>query len=71
MLTLIADLPDGVVGVDAHGKVTADDYEKVLIPAVEAAKREWRDRVGLLYVLGLGHLRAWVTSAPVDGARFY
>jgi hypothetical protein len=31
VLTLIADLPEGVVGVEAHGKVTADDYEEVLI----------------------------------------
>ena len=38
MLTLIADLPQGVVGVEAHGKVTAHDYEEVQIPAVEAAK---------------------------------
>jgi hypothetical protein len=53
VLTLIADLPEGVVGVEAHGKVTADDYEEVLIPAVEAAREESGDRgVRLLYVLG-------------------
>jgi hypothetical protein len=39
MLTLIADLPKDVVGVEAHGKVTADDYERVLIPAVDARRR--------------------------------
>ena len=70
MLTLIADLPEGVVGVEAHGKVTADDYEKVLILGDEVpnytAGAVWKD-----LKLGLGHLRAWVTSAPVDGARFY
>ena len=37
MLSLIPDLPPGVVGVEAHGEVSADDYEQVLVPAVEAA----------------------------------
>jgi SpoIIAA-like len=53
VLTLIEDLPEGVVGVEAHGKVTADDYEQVLVPAVEAARREsGNGGVRLLYVLG-------------------
>jgi hypothetical protein len=53
MLTLIADLPPGVVGVEAQGKVTSEEYEGVLVPAVEAAKSESADgRVSVLYVLG-------------------
>ena len=53
MLTLIPDLPATVVGVEAHGKVTAEDYVKVLIPAVEAAEAASSDRkVRVLYVLG-------------------
>jgi SpoIIAA-like len=53
MLTLIPDLPPTVVGVEAHGKVTADDYEQVLVPAVEAAhKASESGKVRLLYVLG-------------------
>ena len=53
MLTLIEDLPDGVVGVEALGKVTAEDYERVLAPAVEAARTRSADgRIRLLYVLG-------------------
>jgi SpoIIAA-like len=51
MLSLIGDLPDHVVGVEAHGEVTAEDYEKVLVPAVEAARAE-SPKVRLLYVLG-------------------
>jgi hypothetical protein len=51
VLTLIEDLPEGVVGVEAHGKVTADDYEQVLVPALDAA-RERSGRVRILYVLG-------------------
>jgi hypothetical protein len=53
VLTLMPDLPAGVVGVEAHGEVTSDDYERVLVPAVEAARAESRDgKVRLLYVLG-------------------
>ena len=53
MLTLIPDLPATVVGVEAHGKVTAEDYVNVLIPAVEAAEAASSDRkVRVLYVLG-------------------
>ena len=53
MLTLIEELPEGVVGIEARGKVTAEDYERVLVPAVEAARARSGDgRVRLLYVLG-------------------
>jgi hypothetical protein len=50
---LIPDLPAAVVGVEAREKVTADDYEKVLIPAVDAAEAASTDgKVRILYVLG-------------------
>ena len=53
MLTLIADMPPGVVGVEAQGKVTSEEYEGVLVPAVEAAERRSPDgRGSVLYVLG-------------------
>ena len=53
MLTLIEDLPADVVGVEARGKVTSEDYERVLVPAVEAATAKALDgRISLLYVLG-------------------
>jgi hypothetical protein len=53
MLTLIEDLPPDVVGVEAHGKVTAEDYERVLVPAVDAVSaRAGGGGVRLLYVLG-------------------
>jgi hypothetical protein len=42
-----------VVGVEAHDKVTADDYQKVLIPAVQAAEAASSDgKVRMLFVLG-------------------
>ena len=36
MIALIPDLPDRVVGLIASAKVTASDYETVLVPAIEA-----------------------------------
>jgi len=53
MMKLMEGLPPGVVGVEAEGQVTAEDYETVLVPAVEAARASAPDgHVSLLYVLG-------------------
>ena len=77
MFTLIEDLPQDVVGVEADGKVTAEDYERVLVPAVDAAKVKAGDGgVRLLYVLGhelpeLDRAREWVTSKLPDQERIY
>jgi hypothetical protein len=35
MIEIMTGFPDGVPGFDATGKVTAEDYETVLVPAVE------------------------------------
>lgn len=36
MIELMEDLPDHVLGFKVSGTVTADEYESVVIPAVEA-----------------------------------
>ena len=36
MIETINDIPENVVGFRATGKVTKEDYEKVLMPAVDA-----------------------------------
>jgi SpoIIAA-like len=51
VIEVLPDLPANVVGVEAVGEVSSDDYKSVLIPAVEAAMGE-HDKVRLLYVLG-------------------
>jgi hypothetical protein len=51
VIELIEGLPAGVVGIEAKGEVRGEDYETVVIPAVEAAL-EGHDKVRLLYVLG-------------------
>ena len=51
MITLRTDLPEHVLGADASGMVTAQDYETVLVPAIEAF-RMTHDRIRALVVLG-------------------
>lgn len=49
MIELIEGLPPGTVGFRARGQVSADDYERVLVPDVEAAFALNR-KLRLLYV---------------------
>ena len=51
MVEKIANLPDNVLGFTAKGTVTANDYESVIIPAVEALFSQQR-KVRFLYCLG-------------------
>jgi hypothetical protein len=51
MLEIIIDLPEQILGVRASGKITADDYREVLIPAVEKRLAS-HAKVRLLYVIG-------------------
>ena len=38
MIEVLEDMPEGVVGVEAVGEVTANDYETVLIPTFETGR---------------------------------
>jgi hypothetical protein len=51
MIEILTGLPDDVLGFSANGKVTGQDYESVLIPAVEE-KLEKHKKISLLYHLG-------------------
>jgi hypothetical protein len=51
MIDLIGGLPDSVLGLEAKGEVTGEDYERVLIPALES-KLGRHKKIRLLYVLG-------------------
>lgn len=53
MLKRIIDLPDNVLGIEASGRVTADDYQSVLVPALEETLRTIK-KVRFLYMLGEG-----------------
>ena len=50
MLKLIQDLPPHVLGIEAAGKVTHEDYREVLIPAAEAMMG--RGSIRMLYIIG-------------------
>ena len=50
MIELIQGLPDGVVGIEAVGKVTSEDYAAIT-PAIEDALAT-RDKIRLIHVLG-------------------
>ena len=51
MVESIEGLAENVVGFRGVGRITSEDYEKVLIPAVEAKLAEGQ-KVRLLYCLG-------------------
>ncbi len=51
MIELIRDLPRSAIGARASGKITASDYETVLMPAVEQAIKA-HGSVRFLYQLG-------------------
>jgi hypothetical protein len=83
MIRQLDDMPDGVIGLEAGGEVTAVDYRDVMVPLLTEALE--RGGVRLLYVLpehtkftpgaafadaklGLGHLRGWERIAVVSDA---
>lgn len=51
MIEQLKDFPDNALAVVCHGRITKEDYEKVLVPAVvEALKRH--DKLRLYYETG-------------------
>jgi hypothetical protein len=44
-------MPEGVLAFEAHDKVTGDDYENILVPALQDELAD-RDTIRCLYVLG-------------------
>jgi len=51
MIEISSNQQDNVLAFTAHGRVTGDDYESVLIPAIEAKLKE-KPKIRLLYNLG-------------------
>jgi hypothetical protein len=50
MIEISSGVLENLIVATAHGKVTAEDYEKILVPAVEQ-KLKTLKKVRLLYVL--------------------
>lgn len=51
MLDRIKDLPPGISGLTAAGRVSREDYEQVFVPLVDEARRDGR-RLRFVYHLG-------------------
>ena len=67
MIELLSDLPDNVLGVEAKGEVTGDDYEQVLVPAIEERLAR-HDKIRLICVLG-GEFDGYSASAMWDDTK--
>jgi hypothetical protein len=80
MMTVMTGLPPGITGIEASGKLRAEDYRDVLLPAIEQAANEGPLRVvivvrdfdglsaGALWQdlkMGVEHLRGWKRIALV------
>lgn len=66
MLKLIEDLPPMVLGVEASGKVTHEDYRKILIPSAEAMLA--KGPIKMLYVIGEDFIGYELEALWDDGA---
>lgn len=51
MFKMIEGLPDNVLGIEASGKVTQEDYTKNLIPHADEMMKK-HGKIGLLYIVG-------------------
>ncbi|HEY2640896.1 MAG TPA: STAS/SEC14 domain-containing protein [Streptosporangiaceae bacterium] len=80
MIKELPGMPTGVIGFEASGKLTAEDYRDVVLPALEQAARTGEVRFlivmrdfsgmsgGALWEdlkVGIEHLRAWKRIALV------
>ncbi len=68
MLRPMFNLPPGVIGYAAVGKISADDYGKVLVPELEARIKEG-GKLRFLYLLG-PEFEGFEMGAMVDDATF-
>jgi hypothetical protein len=76
----LADLPTGIIGFEASGKLAAGDFRDVILPALERATESGDVRFLIVYrqfegmsggavwedlKIGVEHLRAWKRIALV------
>lgn len=67
MIELIEGLPGNALGLQAKGEVTGEDYERVVIPAVDEL-REREQKIRLLYLLG-PEFEGFTAGAMWDDAK--
>ncbi len=67
MIEITSGLPDNILAVTAHGTVTAEDYEKVLLPAVNE-RLERHEKIRLLFRTG-DDFSGYTTGAMWDDVK--
>jgi hypothetical protein len=67
MIELLSGFPENVLAIEAKGEVTGEDYEQVLIPAVER-QLTGHEKIRLLYLLG-SEFDGYSAAAMWDDAR--
>ncbi len=67
MIELLQNMSSNVVAVSASGQVTGEDYETVLVPAIEKALVT-HEKIRLLYQLG-PEFKKFTTTALWDDAK--
>jgi hypothetical protein len=67
VIKVLEGLPANVLGVEATGKVTDDDYETVLLPAVREKRRD-DAKIRFVYVLG-EDFDGWSLGAMWEDAK--
>src|SRR3974390_3072285 len=80
MITELSDMPTGVIGFEASGKIQAEDYRDVVLPAIERAAKAGEVRFLIVMPkfegmsggavwqdlkVGVEHFRAWKRIALV------
>lgn len=73
MFTLIDGLPPYAVGVTARERITKDDYEETLLPALKKAAAEWKG-INFIFVMETDFssfsLGAWLQDIKVNVQYF-
>ena len=67
MIRILRDLPDNVLGIEAIGKVTDDDYENILAPAIQNMRSRDKE-IRIVYVLGK-EFDGWTTGAAWEDTK--
>ena len=68
MLRIMDEVTGPSLGVTAIGRVSADDYESTLIPALDQKRQDW-GKIGLLCHIG-PHFQGFTIGAAWDDAKF-
>ena len=64
MIEQLTDLPAGVIGFAAKGKIEADDYRNTLMPAVEKAAADGEVR------MVLGEMKRFTVAEQSDAVAW-